>query len=97
MKSRRTIMRRLDELYNQKKHEMKDRLNGFNSKFCYQRCLDFQKAGSFFFGFTIHYIDNDWQVKEELLAFKFLEGEHDGKNLSVMYWKTLELLIACLL
>ncbi len=76
---------------------MKECLNGFNSKFSVTSDVWTSKSRLFFFGFTIHYIDNDWQVKEELLAFKFLEGEHDGKNLSVMYWKTLELLIACLL
>ena len=33
VKSRRTIMRRLYELYDQKKHEMKELLNGFKSKY----------------------------------------------------------------
>ena len=88
--SRRTIMRRAEELYNQKKHEMKERLNGFNSKFSVTCDVWTSKNQLSFFGFTIHYIDDDWQMKEELLAFKFLEGEHDGKNLSVAFIDVLE-------
>jgi hypothetical protein len=83
-------MRRLVELYNQKKHEMKERLNGFNSKFSITCDVWTSKNQLSFFGFTIHYIDDDWQMKEELLAFKFLEGEHDGKNLSVAFIDVLE-------
>jgi hAT family C-terminal dimerisation region len=90
VKSRRTIMRRLEELYNQKKNEMKERLNGFNSKFSVTCDVWTSKNQLSFFGFTIHYIDDDWQMKEELLAFKFLEGEHDGKSLSVAFIDVLE-------
>ena len=42
------------------------------------------------FGFTIHYISDDWQMKDNLLAFKFLEGEHDGESLSVAFIDVLE-------
>ena len=47
--------------------------------------------------FLFFCVNDDWQMKEELLVFKFLEV---GESLSVAfinYWKTLELLIACLL
>ncbi len=90
VKSRRTIMRRLDELYDQKKHEMKERLNGFNSKFSVTCNVWTSKNQLSFFGFTIHYVNDDWQMKEELLAFKFLEGEHDGESLSVAFINILE-------
>ena len=64
---------------------MKVRLNRSKSKYIlnYLRCLDFKIQLSFF-GFTLHYINDDWQIKEEPLAFKFLEGEHDGKILESM-------------
>jgi hypothetical protein len=39
-----------------------------------------------FFGFTIHYIDDDWQMQQELLAFKYLRGEHEGQKLVSGYY-----------
>jgi hypothetical protein len=88
--SRRTIMRRLEELYDQKKHEMKERLNSFKSKYSITCDVWTSKNQLSFFGFTIHYINYDWQMKEQLLAFKFLEGEHDGESLSVAFINVLE-------
>lgn len=35
-----------------------------------------------FFGFTIHYIDDEWVMQEGQIAFKFLEEEHDGASLA---------------
>jgi hypothetical protein len=35
-----------------------------------------------FFGFTIHYMDDKWVMQEGLIAFKFLEEEHDGASLA---------------
>jgi hypothetical protein len=43
-----------------------------------------------FFGFTIHYIDNEWDMQEGLIAFKFLEGEHDGASLAKVMIEVLE-------
>jgi hypothetical protein len=88
--SRRTIMRRLEEMFNQKKQEMKERLNRSKSKYSITCDVWTSKNQLSFFGFTIHYINDDWQMKEELLAFKFLEGEHDGKSLSVAFIDVLE-------
>ena len=90
LKARRTIMRRLDELYDQKRHEMKERMNGFKSKFSLTCDVWTSKNQLSFFGFTVHYIDDDWQMKQELLAFKYLQGEHDGKSLSVAFIEVLE-------
>ena len=47
-------MRRLEELYNQKKHEMKERLNGFKSKYSITCDVWTSKNQLSFFGFTIH-------------------------------------------
>ena len=90
VKSRRTLMRRLDELYDQKRHEMKERLNGFKSKYSITCDVWTSKNQLSFFGFTIHYIDDNWQMQQDLLAFKYLEGEHDGKSLSVAFIDVLE-------
>jgi len=40
-------------------------------------------------GFTIHYIDDEWNVQEILLAFKLLEEEHDGQRLANVFLKVL--------
>jgi hypothetical protein len=88
--SRRTLMRRLEEMYNEKKQELKAKLKGFNSKYSITCDVWTSKNQLSFFGFTIHYIDDDWQLKEEMLAFKFLEGEHDGKSLSGTFIDVLE-------
>jgi hypothetical protein len=90
VKSKTTIMRRLDELYDQKKHEMKERLNSFKSKYSITCDVWTSKNQLSFFGFTIHYINDDWQMKEQLLAFKYLEGEHDGESLSRAFIDVLE-------
>jgi hypothetical protein len=83
-------MRRLEEMYNQKKQELKEKLICFKSKYSITCDVWTSKNQLSFFGFTIHYINDDWQMKEELLAFKFLEGEHDGKYLSKAFIEVLE-------
>lgn len=90
LSSRRTLMRRLKEMYNQKKEEMKSRLTSFQSKYSITCDVWTSKNQLSFFGFTIHYINDEWQLKEELLAFKYLEGEHDGKSLSQAFIDVLE-------
>ncbi len=88
--SRRTLMRRLEEIYNQKKQELKERLNRFKSKYSVTCDVWTSKNQLSFFGFTIHYINDEWEMKQELLAFKFLEGEHEGESLSVTFIDVLE-------
>ncbi len=88
--SRRTLMRRLEEIYNKKKQELKERLNRFKSKYSVTCDVWTSKNQLSFFGFTIHYINDEWEMKQELLAFKFLEGEHEGESLSVTFIDVLE-------
>ena len=88
--SRRTIMRRLDEMYEQKKEELMETLNGFKSKYSITCDVWTSKNQLSFFGITIHYNDDSWQIQEGLLAFKFLEGEHDGFSLSKSMIEVLE-------
>lgn len=88
--SRRTIMRRLDELYAEQKEALKVKLNGFESKFSITCDVWTSKNQMSFFGFTIHFIDDNWVMQQNLLAFKFLEGEHDGKSLSEAFLKVID-------
>jgi hypothetical protein len=41
-------------------------------------------------GITIHFIDEVWQTQEGLLAFKYLEEEHDGLSLCKAMMEVLE-------
>ena len=88
--SRRTIMRRLEELYSQMKGELKEKLNTFKSKYSITCDVWTSKNQLSFFGFTIHFIDNEWNTQEHLLAFKYLETEHDGVSLSKAMIEVLE-------
>ncbi len=83
-------MRLLEEMYNQKKQELKAKLKGFKSKYSVTCDLWTSKNQLSFFGVTIHSFDNDWKLNEGLLAFKFLEGEHDGISLSKALIEVLE-------
>jgi len=87
--SRTTIMRRLEELYNQMKDKLKEELNSVTSKFSITCDVWTSKNQLSFFGFTIHYIDDEWNVQERLLAFKLLEEEHDGQRLANVFLKVL--------
>jgi hypothetical protein len=88
--SRRTIMRRVEKMYIQKKQELKERLNSFKSKYSITCDVWTSKNQLSFFGFTIHYIDDDWKMQEHLLAFRYLESEHDGRSLSKAMIEELE-------
>ena len=88
--SRRTIMRRLEELYSQMKGELKEKLNAFKSKYSITCDVWTSKNQLSFFGFTIHFIDDEWKMQEHLLAFKYLESEHDGVSLSKAMIEVLE-------
>jgi hypothetical protein len=82
--SRRTLVRRMEDCYIDVKSIMKARLNRLESKYSITCDVWTSKNQISFFGFTIHYIDEHWQLQDELLAFKYLEGEHDGESLSVV-------------
>jgi hypothetical protein len=88
--SRRTIMRRLEELYSQMKGQLKERLNAFKSKYSITCDVWTSKNQLSFFGITIHFIDNEWKMQEHLLSFKYLESEHDGASLAKAMIEVLE-------
>jgi len=88
--SRRTRMKRLDELYEDRKGALKEKLNSFNSKYSITCDVWTSKNQLSFFGFTIHYIDDKWEMQEGLIAFKHLNEQHDGLNLSKAMMEVLE-------
>jgi hypothetical protein len=88
--SRRTIMRRLEELYSQMKGQLKQKLGTFKSKYSITCDVWTSKNQLSFFGLTIHFIDEDWKMQEHLLSFKYLESEHDGVSLSKAMIEVLE-------
>jgi hypothetical protein len=65
--SRRTLMRRLEEIYVQKRDELRDKLNRFRSKYSITCDVWTAKNQESFFGFTIHYVDDAWKMQEGLL------------------------------
>jgi hypothetical protein len=87
---RRTIMRRLEELYSQMKGKFKENLSTFKSKYSITCDVWTSKNQLSFFGFTIHFIDEDWKMQQHLLSFKYLESEHDGVSLSKAMIEVLE-------
>jgi hypothetical protein len=87
---RKTMMRRLEQLYWEKKSCLKEQLNDFESKYSITCDVWTSKNQLSFFSITIHFVDNHWQMQEKLLAFKHLEGEHDGFSLSKTLIEVLE-------
>jgi hypothetical protein len=81
----RTLMRRLEEIYVQKRDELRDKLNRFRSKYSITSAVWTAKNQESFFGFTIH-----CKMQEGLLAFKHLKGDHDGLSLSKAMIEVLE-------
>jgi hypothetical protein len=43
-----------------------------------------------FLGITIHWISNEWELKNLLLDFIQLEGTHSGENLATVFLQSLE-------
>jgi hypothetical protein len=86
-------MRRLEELFILKQDALRTLLASTTSKISIT-CDMWTSANQLsFFGMTGHWIDNDYVYQERLIAFKFVEGEHDGLNLCnemmsiLAFWK----------
>ena len=82
VKSRMTLMRRLEELYNLKKDEMKSLFESVNSKISITCDLWTSANQLSFFAITGHWFDENYKYHELLIAFKLVDGDHDGLNLS---------------
>lgn len=81
IKSRKTLMNRLQELFDLKQAALKKLLQTTTSKISIT--CDLWTSGNTlsFFGITGHWVDEDYEYQERLIAFKYVEGEHDGINL----------------
>jgi hypothetical protein len=80
VKSRRTIMRRLEELFYLKQEQLKNTLEEC-SKLSITCDLWTSRNQLSFFGSTGHWFDRDYCYHERLISFKYVEGDHDGENL----------------
>lgn len=80
-KSRQTLMRRLQELFDLKQAELKKLLGSTTSKVSITCDLWTSGNSLSFFGITGHWVDDNYEYQERLIAFKYIEGEHDGLNL----------------
>jgi hypothetical protein len=88
--SRRTIMRRLEELYAERKNHVKKQLLRASSKISITCDVWTSKNSLSFFGFTAHYVDENWTIQQKLIAFKYLTEDHDGVSLSEAMIEVLE-------
>jgi hypothetical protein len=61
--SRRTLMRRLEEVYQQQKEKLREKLRSFKSKYSITCDVWTSNNQLSFFGFTIHYIYSNWNFK----------------------------------
>ena len=80
LESRRNYMRKLEELYQFKFAQLKDKLNSFEWKYSITCDVWTSKNQLSFFGFTIHYIDKDWKLQEGLLVFKLQKREDSSSG-----------------
>ena len=78
---RTTIMARLQEVYNLQKELLKDKLSAISSKMSITCDVWTSKNQLSFFGVTVHFIDSNWKFHNLLIAFKYLEEDHDGISL----------------
>jgi hypothetical protein len=78
LKSRKTLMSRMTELYGTTKTALCKPMETTTSKIPITCDMWTSKNGLSFFGITGHWIDNNYVIQ----SFKFVEGEHDGKNLA---------------
>jgi hypothetical protein len=90
MTARRTLMRRMSEIYDQQKDKLKKELHSFDSKLSITCDIWTAKNQLSFFGFTVHYIDDQWEMQEKLLAFKYVQERHSGKNLATEVMNVLD-------
>lgn len=81
--SRPTLMRRLKDRYELEQNNLKDLFRTLKSKFSITCDIWSSLNQLSFFGVTVHYVDANWEFRESLLAFKFLDGDHDGLSLSL--------------
>ncbi|TBU54872.1 hypothetical protein BD310DRAFT_796553, partial [Dichomitus squalens] len=45
--------------------------------------------GYAFLAIVMHYVTDDWRLEEVLIGFEELIGEHSGKNMADVLWRTM--------
>ncbi len=78
---RTTIMARLQEIYYLQKDSIKAKFSAISSKMSITCDVWTSKNQLSFLGVTIHFIDRNWKFCNMLIAFKYLEEEHDGLSI----------------
>lgn len=75
---------KINEMFNIKKMVLMAMLHLFQSKISVSWDVWTSKNQISFLGITIHYIEDNWELKNGLVAFKFLETKknHTGLELS---------------
>ena len=76
---RQIIKREVNSLFNKRKTNIKLELNNISTKIALTTDIWSSKYNNAaFLGITMHYINNDWEVKRCLLDFIPIEGSHTG-------------------
>ena len=76
---RQIIKREVNLLFNKRKTNIKLELNNISTKIALTTDIWSSKYNNAaFLGITMHYINNDWEVKRCLLDFIPIEGSHTG-------------------
>jgi hypothetical protein len=84
------LMPRIEEMVLVKKEELKKKWNGFQSKYSLTCNMWTLEDLDTYLEITLHYIDDDWKMQKDLLAFKYLEDWEDGLCLSKVLIDVLE-------
>lgn len=80
--SRRTLVRRLNSMFEKYLYLNKRSLQENKSKISLTIDAWTSKAMQSFLGVTAHYIDDSWSLKSTILDFKKVIGKHSGKNMA---------------
>jgi BED zinc finger len=76
---RQTIKQEINSLFEQRKTNIKLEINSFTTKIALTTDIWSSKYNNTaFLGITMHYINNNWEIKKCLLDFIPIEGSHSG-------------------
>lgn len=85
-----TLRRQVGQRYDELKIGVKELLNAkCSSKMSFTVDGWISIANKFFYGITVHYIDNEWNYKSMVLNFIPSHGQHTGKDIAQIFKKCL--------
>ncbi|KIJ35090.1 hypothetical protein M422DRAFT_181119 [Sphaerobolus stellatus SS14] len=87
-----TVKRRVMKLGEMTMDDLKKFIADLESKVSLS--LDAWSSGNgfAFMGIVMHYVSNDWSLKEVLIDFRELIGEHSGVNMAAAVYQTIDIL-----